>query len=75
MAAAVKELVERVATGPAEDIAELEEFVREKKARRAGLSRVTDDERASIRKGLAQADRGEFVPDEEIANMNKRHGL
>ena len=75
MNVAVKDLLERVAAWPEEDIAELEEFVREVEARRAGLYRLTDDERAAIRKGLAQADRGEFVPDEEIAEMNKRHGI
>jgi predicted transcriptional regulator len=75
MTIAVKDLIERVAAWPAEDIAALEEFVREMEARRADLYRLTDDERTAIREGLAQADRGEFVPDEEIAEMNKRHGV
>jgi predicted transcriptional regulator len=75
MTIAVKDLIERVAAWPPEDIAVLEEFVREMEARRADLYRLTDDERAAIREGLAQADRGEFVPDEEIAEMNKRHGV
>jgi predicted transcriptional regulator len=75
MTVAVKDLMERVATWPAEDIAELEEYAREIEARRADLYRLTDDERAAIREGIAQADRGEFVPDEEIAEMNKRHGI
>lgn len=30
---------------------------------------------AAIREGLAQAERGEFVPDEVVAGANKRHGL
>jgi predicted transcriptional regulator len=75
MAIAVKDLIDRVTTWPAEDVAALEEFVAEIEARRADLHRLTDDERAAIREGLAQADRGEFVPDEEIAELNKRHGL
>ena len=75
MTIAVKDLIERVAAWPPEDIAALEQFVREMEARRADLFRLTDDERAAIREGLAQADRGEFVPDEEIAEMNKRHGV
>lgn len=29
----------------------------------------------AIREGLAQAERGEFVPDEGVAKANKRHGL
>jgi len=28
---------------------------------------------AAIREGLAQAERGEFVPDEIVAESNKRH--
>jgi predicted transcriptional regulator len=31
--------------------------------------------RAAIREGLEQARRGEFVPDEEIEALWKRHGL
>jgi predicted transcriptional regulator len=30
---------------------------------------------AAIREGLAQAERGEFVPDEVVAESNKRHGV
>jgi predicted transcriptional regulator len=29
----------------------------------------------AIREGLAQAERGEFVPDEVVAKANKRHGI
>jgi predicted transcriptional regulator len=75
MTIAVKDLMERVAAWPPEDIAALEEFVRDMEARRADLYRLTEEERAAIRQGLAQAERGEFVPDEEIAEINKRHGL
>jgi predicted transcriptional regulator len=31
--------------------------------------------REAIREGLAQADRGEFVPDEVVTASDKRHGL
>jgi predicted transcriptional regulator len=36
---------------------------------------MDDETRAAIREGLEQARRGEFVPDEEIAALWKRHGL
>ena len=36
---------------------------------------LDDETRAAIREGLEQARRGEFVPDEEIAALWKRHGL
>jgi hypothetical protein len=41
-------------------------------ASRCPLDRETE---AAIREGLAQADRGEFVPDEVVAQSNKRHGI
>lgn len=44
--------------------------------RAAARSRPIDEEaRAAILEGLAQAERGEFVPDEEIEALWKRHGV
>jgi predicted transcriptional regulator len=36
---------------------------------------LDDDTRAAICEGLEQTRRGEFVPDEEIEALWKRHGL
>ena len=36
---------------------------------------IDDETRAAILEGLAQAERGEFVPDEDIEALWKRHGL
>jgi predicted transcriptional regulator len=36
---------------------------------------LDDETRAAIREGLDQARRGQFVPDEEIEALWKRHGL
>jgi hypothetical protein len=36
---------------------------------------LDDATRAAIHEGLAQAERGEFVPDEEIEALWKRHGV
>ena len=36
---------------------------------------LTDEERAAVEEGLAQAERGEFATDEEVAAMWKRFGL
>ena len=36
---------------------------------------IDDETRAAILEGLAQAERGEFVPDEEIEALWKRHGV
>jgi predicted transcriptional regulator len=36
---------------------------------------LDDETRAAIREGLDQARRGEFVPDDEIEALWRRHGL
>ncbi|HEY2755279.1 MAG TPA: hypothetical protein VGJ01_05985 [Pseudolabrys sp.] len=36
---------------------------------------LDDETRVAIRKGLEQARRGEFVPDEEMEAFWKRHGV
>jgi predicted transcriptional regulator len=38
-----------------------------------GMFRLTDDERAAVRKGMEAARRGEFVSDEELAAFYRRH--
>jgi predicted transcriptional regulator len=69
----LQEVIEHAATWPEEDLEELAEYAREIEARRTGIYTMSDDERAAVRKGLAEADRGEFVSDELIANADKRH--
>jgi hypothetical protein len=39
------------------------------------LPPIDAETRAAIREGLAQADRGEFVPDEIVAESDRRHGI
>ena len=36
---------------------------------------LDDKTRAAIREGVAQAERGEFVPDDVVAESDKRHGI
>jgi hypothetical protein len=69
-----KNLVDRVASWPDEDIAELNELAREIEARRTGVYVISDDEWADLQEGIRQADRKEFVSDEVLADANKRHG-
>lgn len=59
---------------PREDQEELAEFAPEIEARRTGHYTPSDEERAAIREGLAQANRGEFVPDDVVARAENRHG-
>jgi hypothetical protein len=70
-----KRLLEQVESWPEEDQEELAEYAREIEARRTGVYTMSDDERAAVRRGLAQADRGEFVPDDIVAEAEKHHDL
>jgi hypothetical protein len=62
MLRALEELFRRAETWPPEDQEALAEYARQIEARRTGLYRLTDDERAAIHR----AREGEFVPDEEM---------
>jgi predicted transcriptional regulator len=39
------------------------------------LVQLDDETRAAVDEGLAQAERGEFVPDEAVAEADKRRGI
>ena len=75
MSPSTKRLLEQVEAWPPEDQEELAEYAREIEARRTGTYTMSDEERAAVRRGLAQADRGEFVSDEIVSDADKRHGL
>ena len=70
-----KTLLEQVASWPEQDQAELVEYAREIEARCTGVYVVSDEEWADLQEGIAQADRREFVPDDVVANADKRHGV
>lgn len=70
---ALKEVLQHAATWPVEDQNDLAEYAREIEARRTGVYTMSDDERAAVGRGLAEADRGEFVSDEMVAEADKRH--
>jgi len=75
VAKVLKEVIEQAETWSQQDQEELAEYAREIQARRTGVYIMSDEERAAVRRGLAQADRGEFVPDEVVAEADKRHDL
>lgn len=68
----LKEVIEHPETWPLEDQQELAEYAREIEACRTGIYTMSDDERAAVRLGLAEADRLEFVPDDILAESDKR---
>jgi hypothetical protein len=71
MSPAVKTILERVASWPTEDQEELAEIARDIEARRTGVYRLSDGERAAIR----AARRGPLASDDEVEAFWKRRGL
>ena len=71
----LEDVIEQAKTWPQQDQEELAEYAREIQARRTGVYNMSDEERAAVRRGLAQAERGEFMPDEVVAEADKRHDL
>jgi len=69
----VENILDQVADWPDEARRELKQAVVDIEARHFGVYEMSDDERAAVQEGLAQADRGEFVPDEAIAAYFNQH--
>ena len=69
----LQSLVLEADSWPLEDQEELASYARVIEARRTGLYRVTDTERAALLESIGQADRGEFVSDAEVAAARGRH--
>ena len=72
MGVAIKDLLDRLKSWPEEDIQELDDYARVIEARRTGIYTMSDEERAAVQRGLEQAQRGEFVSDEEVEAFWKR---
>jgi hypothetical protein len=66
-------LLEKVAALPEELLGEVDESVDEVLRWKDDVFRLTDDERAAVRKGMEAARRREFVSDEELAAFYRRH--
>ncbi|HXF86863.1 MAG TPA: hypothetical protein VNK48_00735 [Xanthobacteraceae bacterium] len=66
MSSKVKEILEQVASWPAEDQEELAEYVREIEARRTGVYHATAEELRAIDEALGQVARGEVASKQEI---------
>jgi predicted transcriptional regulator len=74
MNAQLKHLLKVAESWPEADQEELIAYAREIEARRTGVYELSEDERAAIEEGIAQADRGEFATDEEVAALFRRYG-
>ena len=73
MTAKLQNLFERIAALPDELLGEIEQSIDEIERWRGDVFRLTDEERAAVRKGMEAARRGEFVTDEELAAFYRRH--
>jgi predicted transcriptional regulator len=71
----IAEVLDRVRTWPEERQAWAAELLLLLEAQDERPLRVSDEEWEAIQEGNAQAERGEFVSDEDIAAVYKRYGL
>jgi hypothetical protein len=66
MSKTAKQLLERVASWPDEDIERLEEAARQIEAWRRGEYTASEDELRAIDEAIAELDRGEVASDEQV---------
>jgi hypothetical protein len=66
MTMTAKQLLERVASWPDEDVAKLEEAAREIEALRSGEYHATDEELRAIDEAIAELDRGEVASEAQV---------
>lgn len=66
MTSAARQLLERVASWPDEDIVKLEEAAREIEALRSGEYHATEEELRAIDEAIAELDRGEVATEAQV---------
>ncbi len=69
----IKAVLDRVLTWPPERQQDAADMLLWLEAKEGEFYHPSDDEWAAIQEGLAQARRGEFVPEEEMDAFWKRH--
>ena len=72
MIASLMQLLPKIESWPEEDQEALLAAAREIEAERTGIYELSDDERAAIEEGIAQADRGEFASSEDVEAIFRR---
>jgi hypothetical protein len=66
-------LLSRLEGLPPEAEAEIMQSIIDIANRHQGVYRLSSEERAAVEEGLARAERGEFVSDEDMAAFFERH--
>jgi predicted transcriptional regulator len=74
MNSTLQKLLPAIEQWPDEDQEALAEAAREIEAWRTGVYSMSTEEEAAVAEGLAQADRGEFASDDQVAEIWKRFG-
>lgn len=69
----IKSVLDRVLTWPPERQEEAADLLLMLEAQEGELYHPTDEEWSALQEGLEQAQRGEFVSDEEIQKLRKRY--
>jgi len=72
MSPGARKILEQVESWPEEDQEELAEYAREIEARRGGVYRLSEDERAALAQSAQDVRAGRFAGDEEIAAIFKK---
>lgn len=72
MISTLKKMLPAIENWPEEDQQALADAAREIAAARAGFYTLSPDEERAVTEGLAQADRGDFATEEEIAALWRR---
>ena len=67
--------IEKVRELPAQDQDALANALLSITGEETAVVHLDDETRAAVEEGLAQAERGEFVPDEVVAEADKRRGI
>lgn len=70
---AAETILDRIADWPKEAQEELMQSIIDIEAKHMGVYRLSDDERAAVREGLAQAERGEFVADDVVESYFNKY--
>ena len=74
MNSTLQKLLPTIERWPGEDQEALAEAAREIEALRTGVYPMSAEEEAAVAEGLAQAERGEFVSEDQVAEVWKRFG-
>ena len=72
MSPSARKILEQVESWPEEDQEELAEYAREIAARRGGVYRLSEDERAALAQSAQDVRAGRFASDQQIAAIFKK---